>query len=138
MIDMLANVLHRASVISYNLDLIIAVPAEPWKGHWVMLLVVLDLEELRGPSMSCAELGRMFNFKPSSSSQCSRKGKLKIWKHTFVCLAQPEQDQTPDSMVKARLKMAGLGQKSCSVHICLVNYLEGVEEGDLISTCFEN
>ena len=67
------------------------------------------------PSTSRAELGRLFNFKPSSSSQCSRKGKLKMWKHTFVCLAQPEQDQTPDHMEKARLKMAGLGQKSCSI-----------------------
>uniref|UniRef100_A0A1X7TQP3 Uncharacterized protein n=1 Tax=Amphimedon queenslandica TaxID=400682 RepID=A0A1X7TQP3_AMPQE len=71
--------------------------------------------ERRGPSMSSGELGRMFNFKASSSSPCSRKGKLKMWKHTFVCLIQPEQEQTPESMEKARLKFAGLGQKSCLV-----------------------
>ena len=83
-----------------------------------------------------SQLGRLFNFKPSlkgkDSKPRSKKKKLQMWTHTFVCLAKVDQDQAPDSRERAQLKMAGLGEKRCSIFL----YAEAEELQDALTDEF--
>ena len=40
-----------------------------------------------------------------------------MWAHTFVCLAKTEQVEIPNYKDKVELKLAGLGEKRCSVDV---------------------
>ena len=41
--------------------------------------------------------------------------KLKLWSHTFVCLADPEREEIPNGKERAQLQLAGLGEKVLSL-----------------------
>lgn len=53
----------------------------------------------------------------STGGRKKKKQKLKMWNHTFVCLSSTTGDSVPDSMTRAELKMAGLGEKMVSVFL---------------------
>ena len=53
----------------------------------------------KGPSLSAAARPR------------SKKKKVVTWTHTFVCLADRDTDEVPDSSERAQLQLAGLGEK---------------------------
>ena len=47
----------------------------------------------------------------------SKKKKIPTWSHTYVCLAQPDDDTVPDSRDRATLKLAGLGEKRFPIDV---------------------
>ena len=47
----------------------------------------------------------------------SKKKKAVTWTHTFICLAQPDDDTVPDSRDRATLKLAGIGEKKFAVEL---------------------
>lgn len=69
------------------------------------------------------EIKNLFHYSKSNSNKrkhgakatgISKKKKLKMWNHTFVCLSNPADDSPPDSMARAQLQLAGLGEKKIS------------------------
>ena len=74
------------------------------------------------------ELRQLFNTKayvggkrkgasvPTGSGISKRKAsQFKTWTHTFVCLSDPDDDQPPDASERAKLLLAGLGEKKINV-----------------------
>lgn len=53
----------------------------------------------------------------ASATGSKKKKKLKMWNHTFVCLSIPTDDSPPDCMARAKLQMAGLGEKKVSIFL---------------------
>ena len=51
------------------------------------------------------------------SSKNNKKKKIKMWNHTFVCLCNPMDCDTPDSMLRAHLQLAGLGGKKIELFL---------------------
>lgn len=80
-------------------------------------------------SLSCHEnLSSIFKWNPSNSVGQKRKGtrgpgsqkkrkSLPIWTHSFVCLCSTQANTPPDSQERARLQIAGLGEKKISLNI---------------------
>ena len=42
---------------------------------------------------------------------------FKTWRHTFVCLSDPEDNEAPEANERAKLLLAGLGEKKISLLI---------------------
>ena len=73
------------------------------------------------PTQRQSCLSSVFNWNPTSligkkrKAVCARKSGLKkkipTWSHTFVCLANINQDTLPDGEERATLQIAGLGEK---------------------------
>lgn len=63
------------------------------------------------------ERNRLFNFgkKKPRSDRYSKKKKLSLWTHDFVCLNKTTCEKPPTSMQAGELMRAGLGRKSLSV-----------------------
>ena len=58
-----------------------------------------------------------------SSTGKSKRKKIPMWTHTFVCLSSREQEEVPDCNLRADLQMAGLGEK----RISLPDYSDGYD-----------
>ena len=75
------------------------------------------------------EFNRLFSWNPKSSVGSkrkkgsnqkgggSKKKRLPTWTHTFVCLANTDDDTAPGSKYRASLQLAGLGEKRLSVDL---------------------
>ena len=50
-----------------------------------------------------------------SPGELRKKKKLKMWTHTFICLASTSCKWMPDTNEHTMLKLAGLGEKMFSV-----------------------
>ena len=61
--------------------------------------------------------------KPPSSSRGSKKKKLAMWTHTFVCLANVNQEMIPDGEERAELQIVGLGEKCVTLSVMLRKYM---------------
>lgn len=69
------------------------------------------------------ELKKLFHYsqsnkrKLSTKAQSSKKKKLKMWSHLFVCLSSPTDESPPDTTLRAELQIAGLGEKKVSLFL---------------------
>lgn len=71
------------------------------------------------------DLSGLFNWNPKnavgrkrkipSRQKSGLKKKIARWSHTFVCLANSNQETLPDGDERARLQIAGLGEKKISL-----------------------
>uniref|UniRef100_A0A1X7SW80 Uncharacterized protein n=1 Tax=Amphimedon queenslandica TaxID=400682 RepID=A0A1X7SW80_AMPQE len=59
-------------------------------------------------------------------SRHPKRRKVATWTHTFVCLANKQQDIIPDSNERAKLQLAGLGEKKISMEGYNAAYLKAV------------
>ena len=72
---------------------------------------------------SSSEIKHLFHYNTSfgkrrnskGSESLSKKKKIKTWSHAFVCLSCPDQNEPPDSKTRAKLQLAGLGEKRLSL-----------------------
>lgn len=66
-----------------------------------------------GSSSSQAFSGKKRKSKESGEIQSRhpKRKKVATWTHTFVCLANKQQDIVPDGNERAKLQLAGLGEK---------------------------
>ena len=75
------------------------------------------------------EFNRLFSWNPKSSvgtkrnkggsqkGRSSKKKRVPTWTHTFVCLANTDDDITPGSKYRSSLQLAGLGEKRLSLDL---------------------
>ena len=79
---------------------------------------------LNASPRSC--LSSLFNWKPRNTfvgkrkmqgngARKSKRKRMQMWTHTFVCLAKTQQDILPDGEERAILQIAGLGEKRISL-----------------------
>ena len=65
------------------------------------------------------ELRQLFNTtrkrKGPSTSTTNPAKRFKTWTHTFVCLQDPEDNESPDAADRAKLLLAGLGEKKINL-----------------------
>lgn len=82
-----------------------------------------------------AERNRLFNFgkrKPPKDHTRSKKKKLSLWTHDFVCLSSTAYEKPPTSFQAGELMQAGLGKKSVSV----LSFADSSELHDEIMSTF--
>ena len=82
-----------------------------------------SLPTAASPSM---ELRGLFNWNPTSGgkrksksrasgSGPSKRVKVRTWTHTWVCLSRILDDEVPDASERAKLKLAGLGERRFAI-----------------------
>ena len=80
-----------------------------------------------------SKISNIFNWNPKSAVGCTKKRKsggksgsakkrIPTWTHVYVCLSNCFDNSVPDSDERARLQMAGLGEKKITLYLCSEAY----------------